>query len=147
MRKLFPVRRERVNDEPLVAKEPVDPPAPEPGEKVERQPPDNTVYLDQNIEEGRSRIIIMLSEDGKIIEPVMRIKMSEAQYVSILSQQADIATQEMVSKAVHMQGTMESLAAEVEFLREQVRKGASPPAEKVVPRPFEDVGRSSGVGE
>jgi uncharacterized protein with NRDE domain len=121
------------------------PPAPIPGQQIEREAPANEVYLDSDIEHGRSRIIIMLSEDGTIIEPVLRIKLSEAQYVSILAQQAEIVAQETILQAVRFQQEANNLRSEVEFLQEQIRKSVQPPT-ALVPRPF-DIRDAASLGE
>jgi hypothetical protein len=75
---------------------------------------------------GRPRVIVMISEDGKSIEPVLFTKMSALQASShiLRAGTAQLAQQ------------IQGLEAEIEFLREKLNASQPPPVDPIHPAPF-----------
>jgi hypothetical protein len=121
---------------------------PLPGTVFAREAPPLAVYLDPDVDHGRKRIILMLSEDGTIIEPIMRLgNLSLVDQLSLMTQETALLVEQMIALAVQGEQANNQLVAEVEFLREQIRKNAQPPAPTVTPRPFEVVNPTIEAGD
>jgi hypothetical protein len=102
----------------------------------EAESPSIDVYLDPDVEHGRPRIVIMLSEDGERIENLLYTRMSYQQAVSNVSIVSNVHVQLLLAHLVNMANQEGTLLAEIEFLRDKLAKGISPPRDPVHPAPL-----------
>jgi hypothetical protein len=103
--------------------------------KQQAESPPIATYLDPDAENGRPRIVIMLTEDGERIEHLFYTKMSYVQATSNLSTMLNIHTQYLLRHLVEVETEHGRLVAEVEFLRDKLARSIPPPRDVVHPAP------------
>jgi hypothetical protein len=142
-------KAQRLIDHPL-RPEPAPAPAPVeesqklfPGQPVERETPSESKYLAPS-EGGPRRLIIMLSDDGTIIEPLGVFGgLTILQQTSLVAQMNGILVENLIAGVkireeytARLEQKVETLVTNIDFLHEQIAKGISPPARGVTPDPF-----------
>jgi hypothetical protein len=85
---------------------------------------------------GRPRVIVMISEDGKSIEPVLFTKMSALQASSHILRAGTAQVESVLADYLQLAQQIQGLEAEIEFLREKLNASQPPPVDPIHPAPF-----------